>query len=290
MGGGIKSIFSRPDERSTAAGGPSPDLAAVPRAPSASGVTLAPVPASAPAAKKKRKAAKKNPPASDSTRTAPSTMPAVDEQNPAQGADAKKGAAGGYHYFHEMANRGTAPKAQPVKLSDEEAALARKLEGSGGSGLSSWNKAGTWEERGHTAWAKSRVESLVVGHRVAVPGGGAAVIKSVKTFNGDATVVMVRGKPRHGFDFDITLTWECSFEDDEEGVDPVRGTVHVPEASRDTVEDDEVEYAVAVENRKTERRAKEDAAYGALKKGLREFLRESFATLDRELLARAEGS
>ena len=46
----------------------------------------------------------------------------------------------------------------------------------------------------------------------------------------------------------------------------MRGTVRVPEASRDTVDDDEVEYTVAVENRKTERRAKEDAAYGALKK------------------------
>ena len=75
---------------------------------------------------------------------------------------------------------------------------------------------------------------------------------------------MVRGKPRHGFDFDITLTWECSFEDDEEGVDPVRGTVRA-RGGRDTVDDDEV-GTVAVENRKTERRAKEDAAYGALRR------------------------
>jgi hypothetical protein len=37
----------------------------------------------------------------------------------------KDKAAGGYHYWHEQANQGTAPRAQPVKLSEEE---AKKLE------------------------------------------------------------------------------------------------------------------------------------------------------------------
>ena len=77
-------------------------------------------------------------------------------------------------------------------------------------------------------------------------GGGVAVVKEVKTFKGDATVVMVRGKPRHGFDFDVTLAWECTFEGDGEDVKPVKGTVHIPEASRDTVDDDEVEIGMAV--------------------------------------------
>ena len=194
----------------------------------------------------------------------------------------------GYHYWHQQANQGTAPKAAPVKLSEEEAdKLAKQM--SGGVGLSSWNQAGTWEERGHTDWAKARVEELVVGKTIDAAGGGAAVVKEVKTFKGDATVVMVRGKPRHGFDFDVTLAWECTFEGDGEDVKPVKGTVYIPEASRDTVDDDEVEYTVKVEDRKTDRRSQEDAAYDALKGGLRTFLRETFGTIDKELLARANG-
>ena len=102
-------------------------------------------------------------------------------------------------------------------------------------------------------------------------------------------MVMVRGKPRHGFDFDVTLAWECTFEGDGEDVKPVKGTVHIPEASRDTVDDDEVEYTVKVEDRKTDRRSQEDAAYDALKGGLRTFLRETFGTIDKELLAQANG-
>ena len=121
-------------------------------------------------------------------------------------------------------------------------------------------------------------------------GGGVAVVKEVKTFKGDATVVMVRGQPRHGFDFDVTLAWECTFAGDAEDVKPVKGTAHIPEASRDTVEDDEVDYTVKVEDRKTDRRSQEDAAYDALKSGLRTFLRETFATVDKELLARANGA
>lgn len=126
--------------------------------------------------------------------------------------------------------------------------------------------------------------------------GGAdakVTVKGVKTFKGDATVVMVRGQPRHGFDFDITLDWEASGFDGDAAADeakkPVKGTIHIPEASRDTVDDDELEYAVSVEDRKTDRRAQEDAAYKVLKGGLRDFFNECFAAIDKELKVRARG-
>lgn len=153
-------------------------------------------------------------------------------------------------------------------------------------------QAGTWEERGHNDWAKARVNELIVGKTIDIPAGGAgakAEVKTVKTFKGDATVVMVRGQPRHGFDFDITLTWEASgFDGDDDDAKPVKGTIHIPEASRDTVDDDELEYTVTVEERKSDRRAQEDAAYKVLKSGLRDFFHKSFATVDKELKVRAE--
>ena len=209
--------------------------------------------------------------------------------------DASKDATKGYHYWHEQANQGTAPRAQPVKLTEEEAALARKLEGSGGSGLSSWNKAGTWEERSHTDWARARAEALLVGKRFPVGAAAHAAITAVKTFKGDATVVMVRGKPRPGFDFNVALTWEATGWTTEEGEGEeakgpaVKGSVKIPEASKDTVEDDEVDFEVVVEDRKAERRSQEDAARDTLRKALKPFLREAFKTIDDELTLRAEG-
>ena len=181
---------------------------------------------------------------------------------PKKTADAKTGHAGaGYHYFHEQANRGTAPKAQPVKLSEAEAAaLSAKLEGSGGSGLSSWNTAGTWEERTHTKWAEARVAELLKGKAIVESDAMRIALTGVKSFEGDATVVMVRGKPRHGFDFALTLTFECVVttpKDDETETDEprtIKGAVKIPEASRDTVDDDDMSFVVDVEDRAPERR------------------------------------
>ena len=211
---------------------------------------------------------------------------------PKKTADAKTGHAGaGYHYFHEQANRGTAPKAQPVKLSEAEAAaLSAKLEGSGGSGLSSWNTAGTWEERTHTKWAEARVSELLKGRAIVESDAMRIALTGVKSFEGDATVVMVRGKPRHGFDFALTLTFECVVKnrDDETDGATIKGTAKVPEASRDTVDDDDIDFVVDVEDRAPERRSIEDAAVTALRKSLKSVLQEAFVTIDAELKLRAE--
>lgn len=72
---------------------------------------------------------------------APEKKGAANGSSTKAGADQAKKGAVGYHYWHAQANQGTAPKAQPVKLTDEEARkLAKEMEGSAGAGLSSWNK------------------------------------------------------------------------------------------------------------------------------------------------------
>lgn len=210
----------------------------------------------------------------------------ADDGKKADGSSTKT-KPGGYHYFHDQANRGTAPAARPVKLSEAEAAaLSAKLEGSGGSGLSSWNTAGTWEERTHTKWAEARVADLLVtGDAVAETNAARVALTSVKKIQGDATVVMVRGKPRHGFDFALTLTFECVFTKDDV---TIKGTASVPEASRDAVEDERVDFVVDVDEKKTERRSMEDAAVSLVKKSLEPVLLRAFGILDSELKQRAE--
>ena len=227
----------------------------------------------------------------------------ADDGKKASESSTKTSGGGGYHYFHDQANRGTAPAAKPVRLSEAEAAaLSAKLEGSGGSGLSSWNTAGTWEERTHTKWAEGRIgELLVTGDAIAETESIRVALTSVKKLEGDATVVMVRGKPRHGFDFSLTLTFECVFKDkkdvvtdDDDGTDEeesfttIKGTVKVPEASRDVLEDENVDFVCDVDEKKPARRSKEALAVSLVKKSLEPVLLRAFGVLDAELKLRAE--
>ena len=307
-GGGIKQIFVRPDSSAQ-----SSVPAVADRGEGADTSKAKPT-------KTKKKVKKPVPPKSDSmpigltgatsnstgavdtntTKTNASTMSSIQatdgtttkESTKSSETKSEKTSGGaGYHYFHDMANRGTAPKAQPKKLTDEEAAaLSAKLEGSGGSGLSSWNTAGTWEERNHTKWAEERTKAMMVGHTV-THKSFTTKLTAIKTFKGDATVVVVRGKPRSGFDFDVTVGWESTFagDGDDDSV-KVKGTFHIPEASNDTVADDEVEYRVTVEDKKAELRSQEDLVYQYLRKELRQFFHQTFSTIDEELKKRAEGA
>jgi activator of HSP90 ATPase len=167
--------------------------------------------------------------------------------------------------------------------------------------LSSWNTAGTWEERTHTKWAEKRIsELLVTGDAIAETDVARVLLTSAKKIEGDATVVMVRGKPRHGFDFSLTLTFECVFKekskedvtDDDDGTDEafttIKGTVKVPEASRDVLEDENVDFVCDVDEKKPARRSKEALAVSLVKKSLEPVLLRAFGVLDAELKLRAE--
>jgi Fe-S cluster assembly iron-binding protein IscA len=316
-GGGIKSIFSRAPSDPTAAREASssqPAPAAADRAREKPSEAFRTSQHARPEGARPGSSAHAPPPvpvgASVETRLddrpATAAMASVKNSNADDGKKASESSTmpsqgGGYHYFHDQANRGTAPAAKPVRLSEAEAAaLSAKLEGSGGKGLSSWNTAGTWEERTHTKWAEKRIgELLVTGDAIAETDAARVLLTSVKKLEGDATVVMVRGKPRHGFDFSLTLTFECVFKekkdgntDDDDGTDEafttIKGTVKVPEASRDVLEDENVDFVCDVDEKKPARRSKEALAVSLLKKSLEPVLLRAFGVLDAELKLRAE--
>ena len=108
-------------------------------------------------------------------------------------------------------------------------------------------------------------------------------IVGVKKCEGDASVVMIRGKPRHGFDFETTLEWRATFEaereksdaedddDDDDGSVEVCGTISIPEFSRDCAEDEECGYEIQFNSRKSELRTREDACFSGAEKARREF-------------------
>jgi len=75
---------------------------------------------------------------------------------------------------------------------------------------SAWNTAKTWEERDMTTWAKSHLESLLVGVSQDVTDS-LAEIKELADWDGDASIPVIRGRPRFLYDFTFNVRTLPSF-------------------------------------------------------------------------------
>lgn len=64
--------------------------------------------------------------------------------------------------------------------------------------------AGTFEERDYTAWAKGRLSELMQGTSFGSSPSCSCSISSVTVDKGHANTWFVRGKKRHGFDFEVS--------------------------------------------------------------------------------------
>jgi len=191
-----------------------------------------------------------------------------------------------YHYFHNEKG-GDAPPAVPKKLTDEEAAaMHRTTSEQLVSGASLWNTAGTWEERGCLEWVKEQLKARVVGLRenIASPAtDDKFTITELKSCTGEASVVCTRGKARHGFDLELSLGWEAII-----GGPTIKGVIDISEVSRDTVEDDELEFKVQIDSdSKKESEAAKDKAQAQAKVFMRK-IREQLVAFDKDFRAKAE--
>lgn len=86
-------------------------------------------------------------------------------------------------------------------------------------GTSAWNKAGTWEERDVTSWAKETLEAALLTSEYVLPEGspspGAhAVVSKVSKLEGHASYAAVRGKKRYIYEFGFTLDFLLTLGDD----------------------------------------------------------------------------
>jgi len=82
-------------------------------------------------------------------------------------------------------------------------------------GGSTWNKAGTYEEKGMMKWVEESLKSKLVGISFAVPtgGGGSIVVKDIENIKGDANISVSRGKRRHLLDITFDAVYEGSVGD-----------------------------------------------------------------------------
>jgi hypothetical protein len=101
---------------------------------------------------------------------------------------------------------GNAPVRKPVALSEQEARQHEfQRKGSG----SAWNVGGTWEDKDMSKWAKSTLPGMLSG-----VANSTVSITGASIEGGRASVVMVRGQMRPGWDLNIKLQWEAVVKDE----------------------------------------------------------------------------
>jgi hypothetical protein len=131
---------------------------------------------------------------------------------------------GYYHGRLGTVRSDNAPK--PQQLIDGSGDTAPNSDGCKRMKHSEWNEAGTWEETDTTAWAKEEVKtwinkSCATSPRVLTVSQQAYCITShvtsVNSVNGDAQMVVVRKKLRHGFNFDADASFKITFTPLNEG-------------------------------------------------------------------------
>ena len=84
---------------------------------------------------------------------------------------------------------------------------------------SAWNHAGTFEEKDMSVWARDRLTSLLQEAKLGIEATGTGdsilsgaihlSVTSVKSCEGDAEIIVSRGKTRFMYDFDVKLEWEA---------------------------------------------------------------------------------
>lgn len=103
--------------------------------------------------------------------------------------------------------------------------------GEGAARGSSWNHAGTWEEKDTTEWCKNCLEKRLLETKVEAPGSdgdhlGCSVTK-VENVTGDASVAVVSGKKRYIFDFQCKVIF--AIKEDSTGDVIAKGTLNLPD-------------------------------------------------------------
>mmetsp|Transcript_2528 Transcript_2528/g.6449 ORF Transcript_2528/g.6449 Transcript_2528/m.6449 type:complete len:191 (-) Transcript_2528:636-1208(-) len=138
---------------------------------------------------------------------------------------AKKATA--YNYFASSIDH-SVPAAKPKLLSEAEVAEQQKLlSQQGEAGASAWNYAGTFEERSWMEMGKDFLKTALVGSSC-----GPITVKELQEITGSANTWIVRGKRRHGFDFEIKLSWLYADNGKE-----LQGVASFPNAASDELDE-----------------------------------------------------
>ena len=161
---------------------------------------------------------------------------------------------------------------------------------------SKWNAAQTFEERSYLAWAETTLNEILRRHckdelwfvsekdyikSKKVHGGRRRtfLLLSVKKLTGNCSIVLSRGKMKHGLDLEATeLQIKATYTkgkgpvDYDNGYVEVDGTFTVPEISIETIADDEFEIRDV--KAKEPKEVKDESERKALKEDCELFMKD----------------
>lgn len=171
-------------------------------------------------------------------------------------------------YSYWAANAASSvPPPEPKLLTEEE--LKAQCQKHTEVGHSAWNRAGTFEERNVTEFAKAQLGILVRG--VERSEGGVSVrFSELASCSGEAHQWIVRHKKRAGFEFsDVQLKWTAEVEEVA-----ISGTARVAHAAADELDDGLSLTDVLASGGEGDARARAEAAVLGLLPGLEAALRQ----------------
>jgi len=140
---------------------------------------------------------------------------------------------------------------------------------------STWNKAGTWEEKDASQFCKDTLTDLLKSLSCTHENLTVAM-KEVKSVDGDGSVAIVRGKKRYLFDLNVKCEFQVFVADDTDTEDPIaKGKIEIPDVSS-TVEEGEweVEISFSKGRNKPGAKAAGDFLVGKVKAACDDFVRK----------------
>ena len=109
-------------------------------------------------------------------------------------------------FFHNELTEDAAKLIGSIAPKKIDGSVAREEAPAPANGVSAWNKAGTWEEKDCTTWAKDALQEKLLASST-----GDWRITKVEIGSGHASIATVRGKKRYIFEMeDVVVEWDFS--------------------------------------------------------------------------------
>lgn len=160
--------------------------------------------------------------------------------------DAKKQGTPGAYYHFKSTPKEQAAAFKPKLLSEAQTTPrailpAAKAPTQISAAPSAWNTGGTWEERNLTPFTHARIKESMAKEFMPFVSGALNVEAKEWKIDGDASLVLVRGKKRLGYELNISAEFKGTFQETK-----VEGKIRVPsvdlQESKDS--DFEVQYDI----------------------------------------------
>mmetsp|Transcript_105707 Transcript_105707/g.295987 ORF Transcript_105707/g.295987 Transcript_105707/m.295987 type:complete len:197 (+) Transcript_105707:71-661(+) len=181
----------------------------------------------------------------------------------------------GYTYWkRDIGDAHVLPDSTPKKLDDDDAVQRLKEDPPRVSSVgSSWNAAGTWEEKDMSVAARAELERILSDESLALlEGANTKVVACKATVTGDSQAYNIRGRPRLGFEFKVKCSWKGTFEGEE-----VSGEFQIPEFDSSDLDG----FEIRPSGKSSDASGK---AAEALRKGARPAMKRAAETLSANML------